>query len=88
MPELCRMGSLVIRLIVDDHNWPHVHVEYAENQALLRIHDLAIYEGNLPPAQRRRLLKWARLHHRELREAWERAERREEVRPIEPLPGW
>lgn len=84
MPLLCRLtDSLVVWLWIDDHPWPHVHVRYAEHQAVLRLKDLAITEGRLPAAQRRALLKWAAGRQAELLRAWSQAERHEPVERID-----
>lgn len=86
MPTLCRItDSLIVSLWMDDHPWPHVHVRYAEYQAVLRLNDLVITEGRLPNAQRKMLMNWARARHSELVDAWSRAERHLPVYPIERL---
>jgi len=35
MPELARFFGIVVRMHYDDHNPPHVHVEYQDDRALL-----------------------------------------------------
>jgi hypothetical protein len=35
MPELSRFFGIVVRMYYDDHNPPHVHIEYGEGRALL-----------------------------------------------------
>lgn len=85
MPELCRFQGIVILVRLDDHNWPHVHIRYAEHKASLRLADLEIVEGKLPNRQRKLVLQWARLRRAELLAAWARVERHEPAGRIDPL---
>ena len=85
MPELCRWGKVIIRIRIDDHAWPHVHVKYAEYEASLRLRDLAITHGDLPANQKRQVLEWAQDRQADLIEAWARMERHEPVVKISPL---
>jgi len=51
MPEISRFYGIIIRMFYNDHNPPHFHVIYQEDEALIEITTLEILEGNLP--------KWA-----------------------------
>lgn len=62
-------------MIYDDHNWPHVHVRFAGDEASYDLRKMAITDGGLPSAKQKDFLAWARLRERELLEAWSRAER-------------
>jgi hypothetical protein len=88
VPELCRWGSVVIRIRLDDHAWPHVHVKYAENEASLRLRDLRFVDGWLPNRQRRQVLHWAQEHHAELHKAWELMEEGRQPMKIAPPERW
>jgi hypothetical protein len=35
MPEICRFFGIVIRMFFEEHNPPHIHVEYQGNKAVL-----------------------------------------------------
>ena len=35
MREICRFFGIVIRMFFDEHNPPHIHVEYQGNKAVL-----------------------------------------------------
>ena len=85
MPEICRFNGIVISMIYDDHNWPHVHVRYAEDNASFDLREMAITEGELPRAREQDFLDWAQVRERELLEAWERAEQHQLVGKIAPL---
>jgi len=70
MPELSRFLGMVISIYFDDHNPPHFHVEYNDNEALISISDLSILRGSLPPRVIGLAMEWARLHQTELMENW------------------
>ena len=48
MPEISRFYGVVIRMFFDDHNPPHFHAEYGEDEALININTLGIIAGRLP----------------------------------------
>jgi hypothetical protein len=68
-----------------EHNPPHFHAVYAGMEALIRIDTLVVHAGGLPPAVRRKVIKWARLHQSELLENWERARDNRRLFAIAPL---
>jgi hypothetical protein len=70
MPELSRFLGMVISIYFDDHNPPHFHVEYNDNEALISINDLSVIKGNLPARVMGLAIEWARLHQTELLENW------------------
>jgi hypothetical protein len=45
MPELSRFLGMVISIYFDDHNPPHFHVEYNDNEVLISINDLSVISG-------------------------------------------
>ena len=48
MPELCRFFGIIIRMYYNDHDPPHFHAVYGENEALIEIDTLAVVPGELP----------------------------------------
>jgi len=86
VPRLCEFYGIVIWMYRPDHPPPHFHAQYGEMWAQLAIADLRILKGHLPPRALRLVRAWARLHGDELAEAWRRAQAREELLPIAPLP--
>jgi hypothetical protein len=42
MPEICRFYGIIIRMYYDDHNPPHFHAEYADDEAWININTLAV----------------------------------------------
>ena len=86
MPELCRFYGIVIRMRYNDHDPPHFHAVYGNEEAQIRIDNLDILNGGLPRRAVRLVIEWASLHQEELREAWERRTRQEPLGAIDPLP--
>lgn len=86
MPELSRFYGIVVRMYPNDHPPPHFHAVYQESMAVIEIGSLAVLRGRLPARALGLVMEWAALHEQELREAWERSERREPTRSIPPLP--
>jgi len=85
MPELSRFLGMVISIYFDDHNPPHFHVEYNDNEALISISDLSVIRGNLPPRVMGLAIEWARLHQAELLENWNMIKDSGKYNKIAPL---
>jgi hypothetical protein len=45
VPEISRFYGIVIRLYFDDHPPPHFHAEYGEDEALININTLRLFQG-------------------------------------------
>ncbi len=85
MPEICRFLGIIIAMYYNEHAPPHFHAKYAGQRAAFSIHDLRIIEGKLPQRVISLVLEWAFLHREGLMENWDRAERREKLKKIDPL---
>lgn len=48
MPEICRFYGIIIKMFFNDHNPPHFHAEYQDQEAIIDIHSLQILKGYLP----------------------------------------
>lgn len=71
MPRLHSFGRCEVWMYYGDHNPPHFHVNAPDFQARVRITDLAIMSGTIPPRYRRRVLDWAAENQAHLRDKWE-----------------
>lgn len=69
----------------DDHPPPHSHVEYAGQEAIVRIDTLQVVKGHLPRRVLTLLAEWTLMHREELTANWQKAERGEPLLAIEPL---
>jgi hypothetical protein len=85
MPELSRFLGMIISIYFDDHNPPHFHVAYNEDEALIAINDLSVLKGNLPPRVMGLAMEWARLHQAELLENWNMVQVDGKYFKVEPL---
>ena len=84
MPEISRFLGIVIRMYYRDHNPPHFHAEYGENEITIEIESGAI-EGRFPKRALAATLEWLELHREELHQNWQMARDSEPLRPIPPL---
>ncbi len=85
MPILSTFLGMVIKIFHNDHNPPHIHVEYAEFKAQVEIATGRVISGKLPPRSARALNEWRKLHLKELHQAWETAHAGKMPKKIEPL---
>lgn len=85
MPEVSRFYGIVIRIYFDDHNPPHFHAIYGENEAVISIDSLAVLKGALPARAHGLTIEWAHKQKEELLTAWEKAKKMESPGKIEPL---
>ena len=85
MPEISRFFGIAIKMYWDDHNPPHFHAFYADEQALIDITTLSIFAGRLSPRALGLVVEWANLHQAELRADWQRAQGQETLNAIDPL---
>ncbi len=85
MPKVSEFFGISIYMYFRDHAPPHFHARYGGAEALVRIEDLSVLEGSLPPRALGLVMEWASLHQRELAEAWRRAQAHEAPGKIDPL---
>jgi hypothetical protein len=71
MPEISRFLGIVILMYFDEHNPPHIHVQYNEYRAAMDIRNLNITAGSLPAKVRGLVAEWVELHCVELLMMWE-----------------
>ncbi len=86
MPEVSRFYGIVVRIYFADHNPPHFHAHYGDDEALVDIETLAVIAGRLPPRALGLVAEWASLRRDELANSWERAKNLEAPGKIDPLP--
>ena len=85
MPEICRFFGIVIAIFYNEHNPPHFHARYNDQKASIKIDDLTILEGMLPPRALGLVMEWASQHKHELLCSWEQAKNSQQPDKIEPL---
>ena len=85
MPEISRFYGIIIAMFFDEHNPPHFHARYGEYKISIRIKDLAILSGSLPPRALGLVIEWAEIHKDELLENWEKSRDEHKLSKIKPL---
>ncbi|NOQ36974.1 MAG: DUF4160 domain-containing protein [Methylococcaceae bacterium] len=84
MPVISYFFGIYIRMYHDDHNPPHIHVEYQGHQALVAINDGTILAGTLPRKAHKIIHEWMQNYQQELIDDWQRAIALE---PLLHIPG-
>ncbi|MGH7281362.1 MAG: DUF4160 domain-containing protein [Polyangiaceae bacterium] len=84
MPVISYFFGIYIRMYFNDHEPPHIHVEYQGNEAFVRIHDGEVIEGQLPSRCVGLVRDWCLEHQIELLENWRRAR---QLEPLVRIPG-
>ncbi len=85
MPEISRFLGIIIAMYYNEHQPPHFHARYGEYRASFSIEELKIIEGSMPKRIVSLVLEWAFEHREELKEDWELARRKEQLKSIDPL---
>jgi len=85
MPEISRFFGIVIAMFYSDHEPPHFHARYGQDQAIIGLDSLRVLEGRLPPRALGLVMEWAAVHQVELCADWELARRQVPLRKIAPL---
>jgi hypothetical protein len=85
MPEISRFFGIVIAMFYTEHNPPHFHARYGDDQATIDINELKTVEGSLPPRVLGLVIEWANLHQKKLKKEWELAKKNKPLFKIEPL---
>jgi hypothetical protein len=67
------------------HNTPHIHVVYQDNEAVIEIPSGSLLQGKLPPAKMKLIVAWVEIHQEELMADWQLALNGDQVFKIEPL---
>ena len=85
MPEICRFYGIAIYIYYSEHQPPHFHAIYGENEVLISIDSLAVIAGYIPPRSLGLIIEWASIHRNELSTIWNQAMNHQKLDKIEPL---
>lgn len=86
MPRISMFYGIVVTMYSSDHAPPHFHARYGEYEAKIAIDTGDVLAGQLPARASRLVREWARQHRDELDVDWKRAQAREPLASIDPLP--
>ncbi|WP_008308576.1 DUF4160 domain-containing protein [Leptolyngbya sp. PCC 6406] len=84
MPTISRFYGIVIFMNYNDHQPPHFHARYQDQEIIVEIESGTV-EGRMSKRALRMVLEWLDLHQSALMEDWERARQRQPLNPIQPL---
>ena len=80
-------GVIVLMYYFDNrkHHQPHIHVQFAEEEAIISIPDGEVIEGSIRTAKLKLVQAWIEIHQDELMADWKLAVNGQAVFKIEPL---
>ena len=88
MPVISMFYGIIVRMFFMDnkeHKLPHIHVEYAEFQAVVSLPEGKVLAGDFPNAQMKLVQAWIEIHKEELMADWKLAVKGEPVFRIDSL---
>lgn len=85
MPKISEFFGIAIYMYYREHQPPHFHAIYGDEEALVGIESLSVIAGRLSPRAVGLVMEWASLHRDELLENWRMAESKAPLDPIDPL---
>lgn len=85
MPEISRFYGIVSIMYYDEHNPPHFHARYGNDEGVIQVDTTQMVEGFLPRRALNLVLDWAELHRLELIDNWERMRNEQSFNKIDPL---
>ncbi len=84
MPEICRFYGIVIFMNYNEHDPPHFHARYQDQQVSIEI-KTGIVTGKMSRRALRMLFEWSERHQEELMRNWDLARDRKSLEKISPL---
>lgn len=80
-------GLIVAMYYLDtkQHKLPHIHIKYAESEAVYQIPDGNLLEGSLPANKEKLIKAWIEIHKEELMANWQLAISGNKIFTIDPL---
>ena len=68
-----------------EHQPPHFHAEYGDDEAAIDIHSLSVLDGHLSGRVLGMVIEWASQHQSELFDLWDLAQRQQPIHKLPPL---
>ena len=87
MPTISMFFGLVIRMFYSpkEHNPPHIHVEYQNEEAIIDFNENSVIKGSLSSRHLNLVKAWIEIHREELQANWRLCQNGEQPFKIEPL---
>ncbi|HEX7181730.1 MAG TPA: DUF4160 domain-containing protein [Thermoanaerobaculia bacterium] len=84
MPALSRFYGIVVFMNYNDHNPPHFHARYQDQEVIVDL-GTGVVRGTMSKRALQMLFEWTDQHREELLKNWELARQRKALEPIAPL---
>jgi len=84
VPIISTFFGIIVRMYFDDHDPPHIHVEYQGHEAYVAIATGDILKGELPTRALALVRQWCLDHRAELEQNWANAKA---LKPLSRVPG-
>lgn len=84
MPTISMFYGILIRMFYEDHQPPHIHAIYGDEEACYNLEGELI-KGKLPSKQHKLVVAWIAIHQEDLQANWKLASIGEQIFKIEPL---
>jgi len=85
MPKISEFFGIAIYMYYREHQPPHFHAIYGDEEALIGIDSLSVIKGKLSPRATGLVMEWASIYKEELLRDWAMAESQLPLGKIEPL---
>jgi hypothetical protein len=85
VPRVSEFFGIVIYMYYDDHPDPHFHAVYGGDEVQIRIKDLSVMAGWLPPRAMGLVIEWASARTQALEEDWQLASDHRPLNKIAPI---
>jgi hypothetical protein len=85
VPTISRFYGIVVFINYNDHAPPHFHARYQGQEVTVEL-ATGIVRGEMPRRALQMIFDWYALHEQELMNNWTRAQAREPLEQITPLP--
>ncbi len=76
MPVISMFYGIIIRMFYYDnkeHKLPHIHIEYAEHNAVVSIPETNLLAGDFPKDKMKLVIAWVEIHKEALLADWKLA---------------
>jgi hypothetical protein len=84
VPTLSRFYGIVIFMNYNDHNPPHFHARYQDQEVTVTLED-GVIQGKMSRRALEMIFEWSSRYQGELKRNWELARDRKPLQPIPPL---
>ena len=85
MPIISRFFGIVIFMFWREHNPPHFHAKYADEEIVIEIESGKIIGGIISKRALALVQEWREINKVELQRDWKLAEQKKALFPIKPL---